>query len=85
MNNGRERTMKTLVLPALCVALLGVAACSVFVQADLSKVKDDMYTPTDAGAEPDAGAGADAGPDAGDEEDGGVADAGTDSGEADGG
>jgi hypothetical protein len=77
--------MKTLVLPALCLALLGVAACSVFVQADLSKVKDDMYMPTDAGAEPDAGA--DAGPDASDEEDSGVADAGpvTDAGEADGG
>jgi hypothetical protein len=66
--------MKTFVLPALCLALLGVAACSVFVQADLSKVKDEMYVPTDAGVEPDAGA--DSGPDAGDEEDGGVADAG---------
>lgn len=72
--------MKALALPAVYCVLLGVAGCSVFVQADRSKVKDDMYVPTDSGVAPDVG----------DEDDGGSADAAAgdaalDAGAADGG
>jgi hypothetical protein len=59
--------MKTLALPVLCITLCGAGACSVFVQADRSKIEDDMYTPTDAGAV-DAAAEAGAEEDAGDDD-----------------
>lgn len=48
--------MKTLALPiSLIVLTLALAACSVFVEADLSKVKDPMYDIPDAGEAVDSG------------------------------
>jgi hypothetical protein len=66
--------MKKIVLLFISVALLGMNGCSILVNADRSKVKDDLYMPT-----PDGGAAVNG------EQDAGAADAGTDAASEDAG